>query len=116
MSSTVRTSADITAGDPARAAEILVRMSRRIHIPFHLPLGVKAGEGSIALDHRLLAEDRERRAVSRSTDYAEPCPVDFPPITTSDLRTVRVCERVDSRPTPTAVCTTAEAVAPLSLA
>lgn len=79
MSSAVRKSADITAGDPARAAEILVRMSRRVHIPYHLPLGVNASEGSIALDEKLLAEDRRWRAVGRSADFGEPYPVDFPP-------------------------------------
>src|ERR1700754_2596099 len=40
MNSGVRRSDAITAGDPARAAEILVRMSRRSDIPYHLPLGV----------------------------------------------------------------------------
>jgi NAD(P)-dependent dehydrogenase (short-subunit alcohol dehydrogenase family) len=55
MSSHTRTSDAITAGDPARAAEILVRMSRRTHVPYHLPLGVNAAEGSIQHDERLLA-------------------------------------------------------------
>ena len=36
----VRDSDAITAGDPARAAEILLRMARRTDLPYHLPLGV----------------------------------------------------------------------------
>ena len=74
----VRTSDAITAGDPARAAQILVRMSRRTDIPYHLPLGVNAVEGSIRQDESLLAEDRKWAAVGRSADFAEPHPVDFP--------------------------------------
>jgi NAD(P)-dependent dehydrogenase (short-subunit alcohol dehydrogenase family) len=74
----VRTSDAITAGDPARAAQILVRMSRRTDIPYHLPLGVNAVEGSIRQDESLLVEDRKWAAVGRSADFAEPHPVDFP--------------------------------------
>jgi NAD(P)-dependent dehydrogenase (short-subunit alcohol dehydrogenase family) len=75
----MRNSAAITAGDPARAAEILVRMSRRTDLPYHLPLGVNAVEGSIRQDEALLAEDRRWAAVGRSADFAEPYPADFPP-------------------------------------
>ncbi|GAB7184042.1 Rossmann-fold NAD(P)(+)-binding protein [Kitasatospora sp. Ki12] len=67
------------AGDPVRAAEILVRMAKRRDIPDHLPLGVNAAEGSIAMDRRLLADDTKWRAVSRSADFAEAYPVPFPP-------------------------------------
>jgi NAD(P)-dependent dehydrogenase (short-subunit alcohol dehydrogenase family) len=81
MSSHTRTSDAVSAGDPARAAEILVRMSRRTHVPYHLPLGVNAAEYSLQHDERLLAEDRRWRAVSRSADFAEAYPVDFPPDT-----------------------------------
>src|SRR5258705_11809868 len=55
----VRDSDAITAGDPARAAEILVRMARRTDLPYHLPLGWNAVEGSIRQDEFLLAEDRK---------------------------------------------------------
>jgi NAD(P)-dependent dehydrogenase (short-subunit alcohol dehydrogenase family) len=75
----VRDSDAITAGDPARAAEILVRMARRIDLPYHLPLGANAVEGSIRQDEFLLAEDRKWATVGRSADFAEPYPVDFPP-------------------------------------
>lgn len=74
----MRGSEAITAGDPARAAEILVQMSRRTDIPYHLPLGVYAVEGSIAHDSRLLEDDRKWALVGRSADYAEPYPVEFP--------------------------------------
>ncbi|MCW2515900.1 MAG: oxidoreductase [Mycobacterium sp.] len=77
----VRQSEAVSAGDPARAAEILVRMSRRNDVPYHLPLGVNAAEGSIRLDERLLADDLKWRPVSRSADFAEPYPVEFPPDT-----------------------------------
>lgn len=76
--STVRGSGAVTAGDPARAADILVRMSRRTDLPYHLPLGVNAVEGSIRQDERLLAEDRKWAAVGRSADFAEDYPVEFP--------------------------------------
>jgi NAD(P)-dependent dehydrogenase (short-subunit alcohol dehydrogenase family) len=69
------------AGDPARAAGILVRVAKRHDIPYHLPLGVTAAEWSIRLDEQLLAQDRKWRAVSRSADFAEPYPAEFPPDT-----------------------------------
>lgn len=75
---TVRISDAVSAGDPARAADILVRMSRRTDLPYHLPLGVNAVEGSLRQDETLLAEDREWAAVGRSADFAEPFPVEFP--------------------------------------
>jgi NAD(P)-dependent dehydrogenase (short-subunit alcohol dehydrogenase family) len=78
MNSRVRQSADGPAGDPARAAEILVQVAKRRDIPYHLPLGVNAAEGSIRLDEQLLAEDRKWRDVSRSADFREPFPVELP--------------------------------------
>jgi hypothetical protein len=77
----IRHSSDGPAGDPARAAEILVKLAKRDDIPYHLPLGVNAAEGSIRLDEQLLADDRKWRAVSRSADFSEPYPVEFPPET-----------------------------------
>jgi NAD(P)-dependent dehydrogenase (short-subunit alcohol dehydrogenase family) len=75
----LRHNPDGPAGDPARAAEILVQVAKRRDIPYHLPLGVTAAEQSIRLDEHLLAEDRKWRAVSRSADFAEPYPAEFPP-------------------------------------
>lgn len=74
----IRKSDAITAGDPARAAEILVRLSRHGELPYHLPLGVIAVEGAIRQDEDLLDADRRWAAVGRSADFAEPYPVDFP--------------------------------------
>ena len=78
MNSRVR-QADGPAGDPERAARILVQVAKRADIPEHLPLGVNAAEGSIALSRRLLAEDLKWREVSRSADFAEAYPAAFPP-------------------------------------
>ena len=78
----LRQNPDGPAGDPERAAEILVQVAKRHDIPHHLPLGVTAAEWSIRLDEQLLAEDRKCRAVSRSADLAEPYPAQFPPDTT----------------------------------
>ena len=50
MNSRVRQSADGPAGDPVRAAEILVQVAKRHDIPDHLPLGVHAVEGAIRLE------------------------------------------------------------------
>jgi NAD(P)-dependent dehydrogenase (short-subunit alcohol dehydrogenase family) len=77
----LRQSPDGPAGDPVRAAEILVQVAKRRDIPYHLPLGVTAAERSIRLDEQLLAEDRKWRAVSRSADFTEPYPAQFPPDT-----------------------------------
>ncbi|MFF4816718.1 SDR family NAD(P)-dependent oxidoreductase [Kitasatospora sp. NPDC001309] len=74
----LRKGVDGAAGDPDRAAEILVRMAGRRDVPDHLPLGVNAAEGSIAQDRRLLEEDSRWREVSRSADFTEPYPVAFP--------------------------------------
>jgi len=66
------------AGDPVRAAEILVRVAKRRDIPNHLPLGVLAAEASIRLDEQLLGDDRRWTDVSRSADFGQPYPVEFP--------------------------------------
>ena len=79
MHSRVRQSTDGPAGDPMRAATILVQVTKRRHIPYHLPLGVNAAEGSIRLDEELLAEDGKWNHVSRSADFGEPYPIEFPP-------------------------------------
>jgi NAD(P)-dependent dehydrogenase (short-subunit alcohol dehydrogenase family) len=79
----LRQNPDGPAGDPVRAAEILVRIAKRRDIPYHLPLGVLAADNSIRLDEQLLGDDRRWRAVSRSADYGEPYPVEFPPDTLS---------------------------------
>lgn len=75
----IRVSDAVTAGDPERAADILVRLSRRTTVPDHLPLGVIAAEGAIRHGESVLADDREWAAVARSADFGEPFPVDLPP-------------------------------------
>jgi NAD(P)-dependent dehydrogenase (short-subunit alcohol dehydrogenase family) len=79
MNSLVRHTPAGAAGDPDRAAQILVQIARRADIPEHLPLGVHATEASIAADRKLLDDDLTWRPVSRSADYGEPYPVPFPP-------------------------------------
>ena len=74
----LRQNGDGPAGDPDRAAGILVQLAKRRDIPHHLPLGVHAAEASIALDRQLLADDLKWREVARSADFAEPYPVAFP--------------------------------------
>lgn len=75
----IRRSNAVSAGDPARAAEILVRLTRRSELPDHLPLGVIAADGAIRHDEELLADDRRWAEVSRSADFGQPYPVAFPP-------------------------------------
>ncbi|MEV5982617.1 SDR family NAD(P)-dependent oxidoreductase [Streptomyces sp. NPDC052114] len=66
------------AGDPDRAAEILVRVAKRDHLPTHLPLGTNAAR--MALDHsrRQIAEAEAWQAVSLSADFGEQYPVELP--------------------------------------
>jgi NAD(P)-dependent dehydrogenase (short-subunit alcohol dehydrogenase family) len=79
MNRRVRQNPEGPAGDPVRAAEILVQVAKRRDVPYHLPLGATAAESSIRLDEGLLAEDLKWREVSRSADFAQPYPVEFPP-------------------------------------
>jgi hypothetical protein len=74
MNNRVRQSTDGPAGDPARAAEILVQVAKRHDIPYHLPLGVNAVEGSIRLDEQLLGRgpQMERREPLRRLQRALP--------------------------------------------
>jgi NAD(P)-dependent dehydrogenase (short-subunit alcohol dehydrogenase family) len=79
MTDRMRQSSDGPAGDPARAAAILVAVAKRTNIPDHLPLGANATEMSVAQDRRLLADDLAWAAVSRSSDFTQPFPAVFPP-------------------------------------
>ncbi|MER6197307.1 SDR family NAD(P)-dependent oxidoreductase [Streptomyces sp. NPDC001586] len=74
----IRQNSEGPAGDPVRAAEILVRMAKRRDIPTNLALGVMASEASLAQDRRLLAQDEKWSTIGRSADFAEAYPVDFP--------------------------------------
>jgi NAD(P)-dependent dehydrogenase (short-subunit alcohol dehydrogenase family) len=66
------------AGDPVRAAEIVVQVARRDNPPSHLLLGVTAVEMALDYSRRQLAEASEWEKVSRSADYAESYPVELP--------------------------------------
>jgi NAD(P)-dependent dehydrogenase (short-subunit alcohol dehydrogenase family) len=67
------------AGDPLRAAEIIVQAVKRGDPPSHLLLGVTAAEMALDYSRRQLAEATAWESVSRSADYAEPYPAQFPP-------------------------------------
>jgi len=66
------------AGDPARAAEIIVQAVKRDNPPSHLLVGVNAVEMALAYSRRQIDEATTWQAVSRSADYAEPFPVEQP--------------------------------------
>jgi NAD(P)-dependent dehydrogenase (short-subunit alcohol dehydrogenase family) len=67
------------AGDPVRAAEILVQVVKRDNLPSHLLLGVNAAEMALDYSRRQLEEATAWENVSRSADFAEPYPAEFPP-------------------------------------
>jgi NAD(P)-dependent dehydrogenase (short-subunit alcohol dehydrogenase family) len=67
------------AGDPQRAARIIVDAAGRDNPPSHLLLGVNAVEMAQDYSRRQLAEAATWEKVSRSADFAEPYPAAFPP-------------------------------------
>lgn len=77
-SGSVRQDTAGAAGDPQRAAEIIVRTVHRAEIPSHLLLGVNPA--TMALDHsrRRTTEATAWEKVSRSADFGEPYPVELP--------------------------------------
>ncbi|WP_374007432.1 SDR family NAD(P)-dependent oxidoreductase [Leifsonia sp. LS-T14] len=79
MNRRVRQSGEGPAGDPQRAAEILVAVAKRSDIPANLPLGTNATDMSVAQDRRLLESDLRWAPVSRSADAGQPYPAAFPP-------------------------------------
>ena len=74
----MRTSEAGPAGDPARAAEIIVRVVKRGNPPSHLLLGVNAVEMALDYSRRQIEEAAAWENVSRSADYAEPYPAELP--------------------------------------
>ncbi|MGW8565408.1 SDR family NAD(P)-dependent oxidoreductase [Isoptericola sp. NPDC055881] len=58
------------AGDPARAAELLVSLPERPDLPLRLPLGSDAVERALAGDQRRIDETTAWADASRSTDFA----------------------------------------------
>jgi NAD(P)-dependent dehydrogenase (short-subunit alcohol dehydrogenase family) len=79
MNSRVRQSGPGAAGDPHRAAEILVQVAKRHDVPDNLALGVNAADMAISLDERLMAADSLWQDVSHSADFGQPYPVPLPP-------------------------------------
>ncbi|GAA2893893.1 SDR family NAD(P)-dependent oxidoreductase [Streptomyces mexicanus] len=79
MNRRMRQSPDGPAGDPQRAAEIIVRTVRRGRVPSHLLLGVNAATMALEHSRRRLAEATAWEKVSRSADFGEPYPVELPP-------------------------------------
>ncbi|MET0901593.1 MAG: SDR family NAD(P)-dependent oxidoreductase, partial [Mycobacterium sp.] len=75
----VRTSDAVAAGDPARAARIIVTAAKRQHPPSHLLLGVNAVDMSREYSESQLREATEWAAVGRSADFGQPFPAAFPP-------------------------------------
>jgi NAD(P)-dependent dehydrogenase (short-subunit alcohol dehydrogenase family) len=66
------------AGDPERAAGIIVQVVKRGNPPSHLLLGTTAVEMALDYSRRQIAEASAWEKVSRSADYAEPYPAEFP--------------------------------------
>ncbi|MFD6447391.1 SDR family NAD(P)-dependent oxidoreductase [Promicromonospora sp. NPDC060204] len=85
MNARMRQAGAGAAGDPARAAQILVALASRDDLPDNLPLGVNATEMSVAQDRRLLESDRRWSAVSRSADFAEPFPAELPAVVAAEV-------------------------------
>jgi NAD(P)-dependent dehydrogenase (short-subunit alcohol dehydrogenase family) len=79
MQRRVRASPSGPAGDPARAAEIIVQVVKRESVPSHLLLGVNAVEMALAYSRRQLEQAEAWEQLGRSADYAEPYPVPLPP-------------------------------------
>ncbi|MEU1818416.1 SDR family NAD(P)-dependent oxidoreductase [Streptomyces roseifaciens] len=67
-----------TAGDPDRAADILVRVVKRDHLPTHLPLGANAARMALDYSRHQIAEAEAWQAVSVSADFGAQHPVEFP--------------------------------------
>jgi NAD(P)-dependent dehydrogenase (short-subunit alcohol dehydrogenase family) len=67
------------AGDPERGAEIIVQAVKRDNPPSHLLLGQTAADMALDYSRRQLAEASAWEDVSRSADYRQPYPAEFPP-------------------------------------
>jgi NAD(P)-dependent dehydrogenase (short-subunit alcohol dehydrogenase family) len=75
----VRANTAGAAGDPERGAEIIVAAVKRDNPPSHLLLGVTAVEMALDYPRRQVAEASAWQDVSRSADYTQPYPAEFPP-------------------------------------
>jgi NAD(P)-dependent dehydrogenase (short-subunit alcohol dehydrogenase family) len=70
--------ANLSAGDPTRAAEIIVNVVRRDRIPTHLIVGGGAADMGIDYSRRQIEEATTWLEVSRSADFGAPYPVRLP--------------------------------------
>ena len=70
-----RVSEALTAGDPQRAASILVTIAHEGHSPSHLLLGQNAVDFAINYSENQLVQARTWEDVSRSADFGQPFPV-----------------------------------------
>ncbi|KOG65859.1 oxidoreductase [Streptomyces griseoflavus] len=69
-----------TAGDPDRAAEILVRVVKRDDLPTHLLLGETAARMALDYSRQQIAEAEAWQAVSVSADFGAEYPVGLPEV------------------------------------
>jgi NAD(P)-dependent dehydrogenase (short-subunit alcohol dehydrogenase family) len=74
----MRTTTAGPAGDPVRAAQIIVQAVKRDDPPSHLLLGANAVDMALDYSRRQIAEASEWEKVSRSADFAHAYPVDLP--------------------------------------
>jgi NAD(P)-dependent dehydrogenase (short-subunit alcohol dehydrogenase family) len=74
----MRTSPAGPAGDPARAAQIIVQAVKRDNPPSHLLLGANAVDLALDYSRGQIAQASEWEKVSRSADFAQAYPVDLP--------------------------------------
>jgi NAD(P)-dependent dehydrogenase (short-subunit alcohol dehydrogenase family) len=68
----------VTAGDPERAGEILVRVVKQLTLPSHLLLGAGAVQMAQNYSQRQIEEAGTWEVVSRSADSDQAYPVDLP--------------------------------------
>jgi len=75
----IRASTAGPAGDPERGAGIIVQAVKRDNPPSHLLLGQTAVDMALDYSRRQLTEASAWEDVSRSADYGQPYPAEFPP-------------------------------------
>ena len=74
----LRESDVVVAGDPVRAAEILVRVVKHPNLPSHLLLGAYAASAALDYSRHQIEEAETWADVSRSADFGQPYPVELP--------------------------------------
>jgi NAD(P)-dependent dehydrogenase (short-subunit alcohol dehydrogenase family) len=75
----IRTSTEGPAGDPVRGAEIIVEAVGRESVPSHLLLGQTAVDMALDYSRGQLTEASAWENVSRSADFGQPYPAEYPP-------------------------------------